>query len=148
MYVLLFYSTLSIALVIHLSIFFIINYKNLKRNNIDYFTHDTPKERLKESLALKFTSIEIKVNWLSYLAGLSTLTGLLGTVLGIYQAFENMKLFKQASAEVFAGGIGVALLTTIYGLTIAIFSMMFYYLFTSLVDDLDAKISFMLNLNS
>ena len=83
---------------------------------------------------------EREILWLGNLAGISTLLGLLGTVLGIHSAFESMKLFKQASPEIFAGGISQALLTTIYGLMIAIPSILFMHVFRNFLDSLDKRV--------
>ena len=52
----------------------------------------------------KLMLYERRVYWLNYLSGLSTLSGLLGTVIGIYISFQNMKISGTASAEVFADG--------------------------------------------
>ena len=82
---------------------------------------------------------ERRIYWLSNLAGLSTLSGLLGTVIGIYISFQNMKASGSASAEVFADGIGVALLTTIAGLMIAIPSMMSFYILKHLLEVIEEK---------
>ncbi|MDX1957903.1 MAG: MotA/TolQ/ExbB proton channel family protein [Leptospiraceae bacterium] len=115
MYPLLLYSLTSFALLLHLSFLFF----------------QTKSSTLSEK---EISALELKTNWLSNLASLSTLTGLLGTVIGIYQSFESMKAFKQASIEIFAEGIGTALITTIAGLIIALFSQLGYYIFTSILD--------------
>lgn len=83
---------------------------------------------------------ESETQWLGNLAAISTLLGLLGTVLGIHSAFENMKIYKQASAEIFAAGISEALLTTIFGLSIAIPSTLGMYLFRNLLDALSLRV--------
>ena len=58
--------------------------------------------------------------WLSRLASMATLLGLLGTVLGISQAFADMQVEGQAGPDVFAAGIYQALHTTIAGLILAL----------------------------
>ncbi len=58
--------------------------------------------------------------WLSRLASMATLLGLLGTVLGISQAFADMQVQGQAGPDVFAAGIYQALHTTIAGLMLAL----------------------------
>lgn len=83
---------------------------------------------------------ESETQWLGNLAAISTLLGLLGTVLGIHSAFENMKIYKQASPEIFAAGISEALLTTIFGLSIAIPSTLGMYLFRNLLDGLALRV--------
>lgn len=87
----------------------------------------------------KLMLYERRVYWLNYLSGLSTLSGLLGTVIGIYISFQNMKISGTASAEVFADGIGVALLTTIAGLIIAIPSMMCFYVLKHILEIIEEK---------
>ena len=51
---------------------------------------------------------------------MATLLGLLGTVLGISQAFADMQATGQAGPDVFAAGIYEALHTTIAGLLLAL----------------------------
>ncbi len=87
----------------------------------------------------KLMLYERRIFWLSNLAGISTLSGLLGTVIGIYISFQNMKVSGTASAEVFADGIGVALLTTIAGLMIAIPSMISFYILKHLLEIIEEK---------
>ncbi len=87
----------------------------------------------------KLMLYERRIFWLSNLAGISTLSGLLGTVIGIYISFQNMKVSGTASAEVFADGIGVALLTTIAGLIIAIPSMMSFYILKHLLEIIEER---------
>jgi biopolymer transport protein ExbB/TolQ len=82
---------------------------------------------------------ERRVFWLSNLSGISTLAGLLGTVIGIYISFQNMKASGNASAEVFADGISVALITTIAGLIIAIPSMLSFYILKHLLEVIEEK---------
>lgn len=87
----------------------------------------------------KLMLYERRIFWLSNLAGISTLSGLLGTVIGIYISFQNMKVSGTASAEVFADGIGIALLTTIAGLMIAIPSMISFYILKHLLEIIEER---------
>ncbi|MCB1137945.1 MAG: MotA/TolQ/ExbB proton channel family protein [Leptospiraceae bacterium] len=64
--------------------------------------------------------LQSAIHWLSRLAGMATLLGLLGTVLGISQAFADMQATGQAGPDVFAAGIYEALHTTIAGLLLAL----------------------------
>lgn len=90
-----------------------------------YLTHQIFFQSQKKNISKLY-----RVNgWLSHTATLSTLTGLLGTVLGIQSSFENMQIAGKASIEIFAAGISQALITTIFGLTIAIPSTLFYHFF-------------------
>lgn len=77
---------------------------------------------------------------LASIAHLSPLLGLLGTVLGMIEAFRTV---EQAGAvvdpAVLSGGIWQALLTTAFGLTIAIGAMAAFYAFEGVVDRLAAR---------
>ena len=59
---------------------------------------------------------------------ISPLLGLLGTVLGITKVFREMSLSAAVDNAAMAGGIWEALITTIMGMTVAIPTLVFYYL--------------------
>jgi hypothetical protein len=135
MYFLLFVSVLVLGIVLDLSYF---HFQYFKLIN-----HSKKEKKLPfgiEDWETIYFFREREVLWLGNLAGISTLLGLLGTVLGIHSAFENMKHFKQASPEIFAGGISQALLTTIYGLMIAIPSILAMHIFRNFLDSLDKRV--------
>jgi biopolymer transport protein ExbB len=68
-------------------------------------------------------------------ATISPLLGLLGTVFGMIAAFNAIATSKALGRpELLASGISEALLTTAFGLTVAIPALLFYWLFVSLVD--------------
>lgn len=70
-------------------------------------------------------------------ATVSPLLGLLGTVVGMIRAFNNIATADALSRpELLAGGISQALLTTAAGLTVAIPALIFYLFFVSRVDKL------------
>jgi biopolymer transport protein ExbB/TolQ len=76
---------------------------------------------------------EAMTAWIRNLAGIATMLGLLGTVIGISVAFEEMKNAGTVSLEIFSEGIRLALNTTIQGLCVAIPSILgFQYLKTLL----------------
>ena len=68
-------------------------------------------------------------------ATISPLLGLLGTVFGMIAAFNAIATSKALGRpELLASGIAEALLTTAFGLTVAIPALLFYWIFVSLVD--------------
>lgn len=72
---------------------------------------------------------------------ISPLLGLLGTVVGMIRAFNDIATADALGrAELLAGGIGQALLTTAAGLTVAIPALIFYLFFLSRVDKLVIEI--------
>lgn len=79
--------------------------------------------------------LERFLNTLGTIALISPLLGLLGTVTGIIQIFSALGTNGLGNPAVLAGGIGVALITTAAGLTVAIPSIFFHRYFERLVDE-------------
>lgn len=79
------------------------------------------------------------ISWLAYLANLSTLTGLLGTVLGIHSTFLRLEAAGETSLKVFSGGIHEAIVTTIVGLLLAIPALIFHYLYRDRFVELETR---------
>ena len=71
------------------------------------------------------------VDWLADLAAIAPLVGLLGTVLGMFQAFGGIASDVSAGAKpvVLAQGVSQAIVTTIFGLIVAIPSLAAYAVF-------------------
>ena len=69
---------------------------------------------------IELASLERGLVWLATVANVAPLTGFLGTVVGMIQAFQAIELAGEVEATTVAGGIKVALITTAAGLTIAI----------------------------
>ncbi len=68
---------------------------------------------------------------LAIVATLAPLLGLLGTVIGMIDAFDTVVMVGMGDATALAGGISKALITTMAGLTIAIPALFAYHLFKS-----------------
>lgn len=86
-----------------------------------------------------------RTNWLAVLANVATLTGLLGTIVGLIISFKAVGDPKLAAAggatQALAQGIAVAMYTTMWGLTTAIPAIFFYTIINnktqSILDDID-----------
>ena len=90
--------------------------------------------------------LEKGLTWVSLCIGLAPSLGFLGTVIGMIQAFDDIAIAGEMSPTVVAGGIKVALLTTVGGLIVAMILQVFYNYLLSKIDDLttdmeDASIS-------
>jgi biopolymer transport protein ExbB len=72
--------------------------------------------------------------WLSLFISLAPLLGFTGTVQGMIVAFDSIKEAKNISPEIVAGGISIALLTTLFGLVVAMILQTFYNYFVAKVD--------------
>lgn len=77
-------------------------------------------------------------NYLSALASLAPLTGFLGTVSGMIGAFKSIASATDVNAQLVAGGIYEALITTVFGLIIAIAALVAYNLLVHRVDTFSA----------
>ncbi len=92
--------------------------------------------------------LEKNLSWISLFIALAPMLGFMGTVIGMIQAFDMIQQAGDISATIVAGGIKVALLTTVTGLIVAIILQIFFNYILSrieaLVNDMeDASISLM-----
>ncbi len=90
--------------------------------------------------------LEKNISWLSLFIALAPMLGFMGTVIGMISAFDSIQAAGDISPTVVAGGIKVALLTTVFGLVVAIILQIFYNYIISKVDSIvnnmeDASIS-------
>ncbi len=92
-------------------------------------------ERAMESeAAVQMGHLEKGMTWLAMVIAIAPMLGFLGTVIGMIQAFQTIKEMNDIVPSEVAGGISVALLTTAFGLVIAVPMQIFYNLFVSLID--------------
>jgi biopolymer transport protein ExbB len=90
--------------------------------------------------------LEKNISWLSLFIALAPMLGFMGTVIGMIGAFDAIAAAGDISPAVVAVGIKVALLTTVFGLVVAIILQIFYNYIVSKVDSIvnnmeDASIS-------
>ncbi|GGZ40508.1 flagellar motor protein MotA [Echinicola pacifica] len=84
--------------------------------------------------------------WISLFISLAPMLGFMGTVIGMIGAFDSIEAAGDISPSLVAGGIKIALLTTVAGLIVAIILQLFYNYCVSKIDSLvndmeDASIS-------
>jgi biopolymer transport protein ExbB len=77
--------------------------------------------------------------WISLFIALAPMLGFLGTVIGMIQAFDKIEAVGDISPTVVASGIKVALLTTVFGLVVAIILQLFYNYIVSKIDGIVNK---------
>ena len=73
--------------------------------------------------------LERNLSMLSTIASISPLLGLLGTVVGMITVFSNIDVNGSANTDLLAAGISEALITTAFGLIIAVPAIVFYRYF-------------------
>ena len=80
--------------------------------------------------------LEKGCSWITLFIAIAPSLGFLGTIIGMIEAFDKIQQVGDISATVVAGGIKVALLTTLLGLIIAVVLQLFYNYILSLVEGL------------
>ncbi|ETN94436.1 biopolymer transport protein ExbB [Zhouia amylolytica] len=80
--------------------------------------------------------LEKNVSWLSLFIAIAPMLGFMGTVIGMIQAFEKIAAVGNLDASLIAGDIQVALLTTVFGLIVAIILQIFYNYIIAKIDTL------------
>ncbi|MBK8491172.1 MAG: MotA/TolQ/ExbB proton channel family protein [Saprospirales bacterium] len=77
--------------------------------------------------------------WISLFIAIAPMLGFMGTVVGMIEAFDRIEAVGDLSPSVVAGGIKVALLTTVFGLIVAIILQIFYNYIVSKIDGIVNK---------
>ncbi|MBN2349881.1 MAG: MotA/TolQ/ExbB proton channel family protein [Bacteroidales bacterium] len=90
--------------------------------------------------------LEKNLGWISLFIAVAPMLGFMGTVIGMIQAFDAIRIAGDVNAGLVAGPIGVALITTLFGLVVAIILQFFYNYLLSIIDSItnsmeDASIS-------
>ena len=90
--------------------------------------------------------LEKGLSWISLFIALAPMLGFMGTVIGMIEAFDAIEAAGDISPSLVAGGIKVALLTTVFGLIVAMILQIFYNYLIAKVDSIvnsmeDASIS-------
>jgi biopolymer transport protein ExbB len=78
--------------------------------------------------------LEKNVSWISLFIALAPMLGFMGTVIGMIQAFDKIEAAGDMQPSLVAGGIKVALLTTVFGLIVAIILQVFYNYIVAKID--------------
>ena len=91
--------------------------------------------------------LEKGLSWISLFISIAPMLGFMGTVIGMIVAFQDIEAAGDISANIVAGGMKVALLTTVFGLIVAVILQVFYNYIISKVDSIvndmeDSTISF------
>jgi biopolymer transport protein ExbB len=97
-------------------------------------------ELIRQTGSRELERVERRLRILAVISHLAPLIGLLGTVIGMVIAFAQIEALQgSAGASDLAGGIWEALLTTVFGLIVAIPSMAAYHGFESLADRISRR---------
>ena len=86
--------------------------------------------------SVQMSQLENGISWIQLFIAIAPMLGFLGTVIGMVGAFDAIQAAGDISPTVVAGGIKVALITTIGGLIVAIILQMFFNYIISKIDSI------------
>ena len=118
-------------------------YQGLERSNEGI---DMVEKSIVSYGSVQMGLLEKGLSWISLFIALAPMLGFMGTVIGMIGAFDAIEAAGDISPSLVAGGIKVALLTTVFGLIVAMILQIFYNYLIAKVDSLvnsmeDASIS-------
>ena len=96
---------------------------------------DEAEHALDHSGSIEMSSMEKNMTWISLCIATAPMLGFLGTVWGMIQAFNDIKMANDISPAVVAGGISVALLTTAFGFVVAVVLQIFQNAVLYIIDN-------------
>ena len=70
--------------------------------------------------------LEKNLSWIALFIAIAPMLGFMGTVIGMIDAFDKIQIAGNVSASLVAGGIKIALITTVSGLIVAVILQIFY----------------------
>jgi biopolymer transport protein ExbB len=95
---------------------------------------DQVEKAITNAGSIEMAFLEKNLIWLSTVIAIAPMLGFTGTVSGMVVAFETIKTANDISPAIVAGGISQALLTTLFGLIVAMIIQFFNNLFLSIID--------------
>lgn len=109
-----------------------VSYKILKKIDLS--------KNIPTQIEYEIKKLETGLNFIKNIASIAPLLGLLGTVIGVFKAFEAITANGLGDPTIFSTGISLALITTIAGLIVAIPHHICYNYFIAVLDELELKV--------
>jgi biopolymer transport protein ExbB len=97
---------------------------------------ESVEKAIMTSGSIEMAFLERGLVWLATVVSLAPMLGFTGTVWGMILAFQEIEAANDISPSIVAGGISVALLTTLFGLIVAMIIQAFHNYFVSKIDRL------------
>ncbi|WP_072679999.1 MotA/TolQ/ExbB proton channel family protein [Arcobacter sp. LA11] len=136
-YILIFLNIIGITIIIWK--FLTIPRKRAMVKRIESKVDTTNIKTLEFQIEYEIKRLESGLTYIKNIASIAPLLGLLGTVYGVYKAFEVITQKGLGDPTIFSGGISIALITTIAGLIVAIPHHIAYNHFISMIDTIEIK---------
>ncbi len=112
----------------------------IRKKEVPLHDEHIVKELIGDELAYRMNRLESGLPTVKIIASIAPLLGLLGTVIGVLMAFEAISKVGMGDPGIFAGGISLALVTTIGGLIVAIPHYIGYNYLIGMIDALEVEI--------
>lgn len=103
------------------------------------------RQRLEAGSSKELAKPFVVINYLSIIASIAPMVGLLGTVSGMVKAFDSIATIGMGQPEVLAGNISEALITTASGMLVGIPAMFFFFYFKNQYGNLVADMTMYLD---
>jgi len=136
-YILIFMNIIGFTIILWK--FFTIFRKKTIIENIKSHIDTNNTKTLEIQIEYELKKLENGLTYIRNIASVAPLLGLLGTVYGVYKAFEQITIKGLGDPTVFSGGISIALITTIAGLIVAIPHLIAYNYFISVIDSIELR---------
>lgn len=111
-------------------------YQGLLRANEDI---DNIERSVAAYGSVQAANLEKGCSWITLFIAIAPSLGFLGTVIGMVMAFEQIQLAGDINPTIVAAGMKVALITTIFGLIVALILQLFYNYILSKIEHLTAQ---------
>ena len=108
-------------------------YQGLDRSSDSY---EEVAKAIEDYGSVEMSKLERGLSWISLFIALAPMLGFMGTVIGTISAFDKIAEANTINASIVAGGIKVALITTVSGLIVAIILQIFYNYILSKIDSI------------
>lgn len=89
--------------------------------------------------AVQIANLEKGCSWITLFIAMAPSLGFLGTVVGMVMAFDQIQTAGDISPTIVAAGMKVALITTIFGIIVALILQLFYNYILSKIDHLTSQ---------
>lgn len=108
-------------------------YQGLDRSSGDF---EEMAKAIEDYGSVEMSKLERGLSWISLFIALAPMLGFMGTVIGMISAFDKIAEANTINASIVAGGIKIALITTVSGLIVAIILQIFYNYILSKIDSI------------
>jgi biopolymer transport protein ExbB len=104
--------------------------------------HAAMEKAIEDASGEEGLKLQQKISWISLLSNIAPMLGLYGTVLGMISAFDQItRLGAAVTPADLSSGVAVALITTLFGLMVAIPGLTFFFFFKNRVIKLTIEIT-------